>query len=65
METILKGERCLEPPPPVPAIPAQSRSSQQGIFSGDLGFINDRASLSNNNNYAAEDESLGGMCVLS
>lgn len=55
METILNDGQCLEQPP-VASISAQL---QQGTT----------ASFSNNNNYVAEDESedesLGGMCILS
>ncbi|PJD93302.1 MAG: hypothetical protein CK424_02630 [Legionella sp.] len=54
METILKGEQCLETQP-----------SKQEFCSSDPAAVNERASLRNNNNYAAEDESLGGMCILS
>ena len=52
---------------PVAALPAGSQPSQQGIFSSHPVSFNESASLSNNSNYAAEaeEESLGGMCILS
>lgn len=58
METILTGEQCLELLSPIATIPAASLTSQQEFFSSDP------ASISNHNNYEAEDESLRGMCIL-
>lgn len=59
METIHKDGQCLDLQPPIASLSAQL---QQGITVCS-------ASLSNNNNYVAddesEDESLGGMCILS
>lgn len=62
METILNNGQCLEQQPPIASISAQ-------LQQGNTASFNSSASLSNNNNYVAddefEDESLGGMCILS
>ncbi|MCR9192756.1 MAG: Smr/MutS family protein [Gammaproteobacteria bacterium] len=59
MKTILTGDQYLEPQPP--ALEIVENNDAQGIFSSDPAF------LSSNNKYAAKDdnESLGGMCILS